>query len=285
MIHDVKPALLAFAAHGWQLGGVADDTALAAYLAKPDQRSYDLTDLALRYLQRELRVEAPDDGQLTLDGVGDDDEEVERNLMLRARATLDLAEAIGADPDRGGEHARRLLADVELPLAEVLARMEQAGIAADTGYLSELEAHFAAEVKAAAQSAYEVIGREFNLGSPKQLQEILFDELGLPKTKKIKTGYTTDADSLQWLFVQTRAPVAGNTCCATATSPSSRPLWTVCSSRSATTAASTPRSTRRSRPPAGCRAPTPTCRTSRSAPRRAARSGGRSWSAPASSRC
>jgi DNA polymerase-1 len=206
VLHDVKPALLAFAARGWELTGVSTDTALAAYLAKPDQRSYDLTDLALRYLQRELRVEQSDDGQLTLDGLGDDGE-VERNLMLRARATLDLADAIAADPDRGGEHAQRLLAEVELPLAEVLARMEQAGIAADTHYLSELEAHFAAEVKAAAQAAYEVIGREFNLGSPKQLQEILFTELGLPKTKKIKTGYTTDADSLQWLYAQSEHPL------------------------------------------------------------------------------
>jgi DNA polymerase-1 len=85
--------------------------------------------------------------------------------------------------------------------------MEQAGIAADTHYLSELEAHFAAEVKAAAQAAYAVIGREFNLGSPKQLQEILFNELGLPKTKKIKTGYTTDADALQWLYAQTEHPL------------------------------------------------------------------------------
>jgi DNA polymerase-1 len=206
VLHDVKPALLAFAARGWELRGVSTDTALAAYLAKPDQRSYDLTDLALRYLQRELRVEAPDDGQLTLDGFGDDGE-VERTLMLRARATLDLAEAIAADPARGGEHNQRLLGEVELPLAEVLARMEQAGIAADTHYLSELEAHFAAEVKAAAQAAYAVIGREFNLGSPKQLQEILFNELGLPKTKKIKTGYTTDADALQWLYAQTEHPL------------------------------------------------------------------------------
>ena len=96
---------------------------------------------------------------------------------------------------------------MELPLVEVLAAMERTGIAADTDYLSELEAHFAAEVKAAAQAAYAVVGREFNLGSPKQLQEILFAELELPKTKRIKTGYTTDADALQGLFAQTGHPV------------------------------------------------------------------------------
>jgi DNA polymerase-1 len=231
VLHDAKPAVLAFAERGWTLAGVATDTALAAYLARPDQRSYDLTDLALRYLQRELRVEAPDDGQLTLDGLGDDGE-AERNLMLRARATLDLADAIAEELDRDrstagdargagpsqrltaeagetGERGsgQRLLHELEQPLCYVLAGMERIGIAADTHYLSELEAHFAAEVKAAAQAAHAVVGREFNLGSPKQLQEILFTELGLPKTKRIKSGYTTDADALTWLYVQTQHPL------------------------------------------------------------------------------
>ncbi|MEU8297367.1 DNA polymerase I [Micromonospora sp. NPDC048909] len=206
VLHDAKPALLALAARGWPLEGVVRDTQIAAYLARPDQRSYDLTDLALRYLHRELRVDAPETGQLTLDGLGGDGE-AEQNLMLQARATLDLADAIDAELSRDGEQSARLMSGVELPLMRVLAAMERTGIAADTHYLSELEAHFAAEVKAAAQGAYEAVGREFNLGSPKQLQEILFTELGLPKTKKIKTGYTTDADALQWLYAQNPHPV------------------------------------------------------------------------------
>jgi DNA polymerase-1 len=139
--------------------------------------------------------------------------------MLRARATLDLADALDAELSRAepaapghgsaapGVGGAELLRDVELPLVEALATMERAGIAADTEYLSELEAHFAAEVKAAAQAAYSVVGREFNLGSPKQLQEILFTELALPKTRRIKTGYTTDADALQWLYGQTEHPL------------------------------------------------------------------------------
>ncbi|WP_433386565.1 DNA polymerase I [Micromonospora sp. KLBMP9576] len=209
VLHDSKPALLAFAAHGWSLAGILRDTQIAAYLARPDQRSYDLTDLALRYLHRELRVDAPETGQLTLEGLGDDGA-AEQNLMLQARATLDLADAIDAELSRDGEQSARLMAEVELPLMRVLAGMERTGIAADTDYLSELEAHFAAEVKAAAQGAYEAVDREFNLGSPKQLQEILFGELGLPKTKKIKTGYTTDADALQWLHAQNPHPVLGH---------------------------------------------------------------------------
>ena len=203
VLHDAKPALLAVAAHGWSLAGLVADTALSAYLVRPDQRSYDLVDLALRYLHRELRVDGAEADQPALAGLGPEGEE-ERALMLRARATLDLADALAAELGEGGQ---RLLREVELPLVRVLAGMEQAGIAADTDYLSELEAHFAAEVKAAEQAAFGVVGREFNLGSPKQLQEILFVELALPKTKRIKTGWTTDADALQGLYAQTQHPV------------------------------------------------------------------------------
>jgi len=202
-LHDAKGPELALSARGWQLRGVTADTALGAYLVAPDQRSYDLADLALRHLSRELRSEVAGDGQLSFDG-GEEHEAAEA-LMLRAAATRDLADALDGElAERGGA---RLLAEVELPLVDVLAGMERAGVAADTDHLAELEAHFAAEVKAAAQSAYEVVGREFNLGSPKQLQAILFDELGLPKTKRIKTGYTTDADALQGLYVSTGHPL------------------------------------------------------------------------------
>jgi DNA polymerase-1 len=207
VVHDAKPASLAMRAHGWQLSGVRVDTALAAYLAKPDQRDYDLTDLALRYLKRELRIEEPETGQLTFDGLGTDEGAAEQGVMLRARATLDLADVLTEELSRDDGASQQLLMEVEQPLSEVLGEMEHLGIAADTEYLSELEAHFAAEVKAAQQAAHEVVGREFNLGSPKQLQEILFNERGLPKTKKIKSGYTTDADALQSLFVQTEDPV------------------------------------------------------------------------------
>ena len=208
VVHDAKPAALAMRAHGWTLSGVRVDTALAAYLAKPDQRAYDLTDLALRYLKRELRVDQPENAQLTLDGLGDDDGgTAEQNVMLRARATLDLADVLTEELSRDEGASQTLLIDLEQPLSQVLADMEHLGIAADTEYLSELEAHFAAEVKAAQQAAHEVVGREFNLGSPKQLQEILFTERNLPKTKRIKSGYTTDADALQSLFTQTGDPV------------------------------------------------------------------------------
>jgi DNA polymerase-1 len=202
-VHDAKGPMLAFAARGWALTGVTSDTALAAYLALPGQRSFDLGDLALRYLRRELRADPAPDGQLTLDvGDGADPAQAE---MVRARAIVDLADALDADLERRGGTA--LLRDVELPLTALLAAMERAGIAADVDYLTDLQKRFGSEVERVAQDAFAAVGREFNLGSPKQLQQILFDELGLPKTKRIKTGYTTDADALQWLATQSDHPL------------------------------------------------------------------------------
>jgi DNA polymerase-1 len=207
-LHDVKGPILALAARGWSLAGVTSDTALAAYLALPGQRSFDLGDLALRYLRRELRAEtaAGDGAQLSLDGSLEED--AAQAEMVRARAVVDLADSLEADLERRG--GSRLLREVELPLTALLAEMERTGIAADMDWLVELEARFAGEVKRVADDAYSCVGREFNLGSPKQLQTILFDELGLPKTKKIKTGYTTDADALTWLALQTDHPLIGH---------------------------------------------------------------------------
>jgi DNA polymerase-1 len=201
VFHDVKGPLLALGSRGWSVAGVASDTALAAYLALPGQRSFDLGDLSLRYLRRELRAEVQD-GQLSLDGSAEAD--VAQAEMVRARAIVDLGEALDADLERRG--GTRLLAEVELPLTALLADMERAGIAADVDWLAELEARFGGEVKQAADAAYSVIGHEVNLGSPKQLQQVLFDELDLPKTKKIKTGYTTDAEALQELYAKSGHP-------------------------------------------------------------------------------
>ncbi|HEX3908536.1 MAG TPA: DNA polymerase I, partial [Mycobacteriales bacterium] len=200
-LHDVKGPLLAAMERSWPLAGVTD-TALAAYLALPGQRSFDLADLALRYLHRELRAEVDSAGQLSLDGSLEED--AANAEMVRARAIVDLADALDADLERRG--GSTLLREVELPLTGLLAEMERTGIAVDTEWLAELEARFAGEVKRAAELAYGVIGHEVNLGSPKQLQEVLFDELELPKTKKIKTGYTTDADALADLYVKTEHP-------------------------------------------------------------------------------
>jgi len=205
VLHEAKGPMLALAASGMQLAGLVSDTALAAYLAHPDQRSYDLADLSLRYLKRDLGDDAEGTDQLALDLDAQADPGASHHAaMLRARAVLDLADALGVDlAARGGS---RLLAEVELPLVSVLADVERAGVAVDDDLLARLEDDFASVVRQAADDAYAVIGRQVNLGSPKQLQVVLFDELQMPKTKRTKTGWTTDAEALQQLHARTEHP-------------------------------------------------------------------------------
>ncbi|GAA4964093.1 DNA polymerase I [Kineococcus glutinatus] len=209
--HDVKGPSHALAARGWQLRGLVQDTALAAYLCYPDQRSYDLADLAVRHLGRELRAEvaAPEPAaQLELDAgegpLGSDRHAAAEDAMVRALAVAELADVLAAELEQRG--GTRLLAEVELPLVDVLARTERAGIAVDTALLADLEQRFADRVAEAQALAFEVIGTQINLGSPKQLQTVLFDQLQMPKTKRTKTGYTTDADALAALYVRTEHP-------------------------------------------------------------------------------
>jgi DNA polymerase I len=100
-----------------------------------------------------------------------------------------------------------LFMDMELPVADLLGRMELVGIAVNKKGLESLSSFFEGEVKRETKAAHDSVGREFNVASPKQLQVVLFDELDLPKTKKIKTGYTTDAESLEWLHQKSGHPV------------------------------------------------------------------------------
>ncbi|NMN95110.1 DNA polymerase I [Nocardiaceae bacterium YC2-7] len=205
VIHEAKAAMHALRGRGWELGGLTSDTALAAYLVRPGQRSFFLDDLSLRYLKRELRVEKSDQGQLSLlddeEQLGADTAEAE---ILRAQAVADLATAFDEELERIESTA--LLTEMELPLLTVLADLETAGIAIDTDHLNDLHSRFSEEVNRAANEAYEVIGEQINLGSPKQLQVVLFEKLDMPKTKRTKTGYTTDADALEGLFEKTQHP-------------------------------------------------------------------------------
>ncbi|KZS63917.1 DNA polymerase I [Mycobacterium pseudokansasii] len=204
-LHEAKLAIHDLGGRGWTLNGVTSDTALAAYLVRPGQRSFTLDDLSLRYLRRELRAEMPEQQQLSLlDDIEGVDDQAVQTAILRARAVADLAEALDAELARIDSTA--LLAEMELPVQRVLADMERAGIAVDIPMLAELQSQFADQIRDAAEAAYAVIGKQINLGSPKQLQIVLFDELGMPKTKRTKTGYTTDADAVQGLFDKTGHP-------------------------------------------------------------------------------
>ena len=202
-MHDAKGPLEAIWARGWELSGLDSDTQLAAYLLKPDQRVYDLADLTARYLKRELAVEgtgASNSDQLAFSF----DETSGRDAMVRARAVIDLAGALEDDLEQRG--GASLLREVELPLLRTLAVMERTGIAVDADYLERLRTDFDNEVARAESEAFAVIGRQINLGSPKQLQAVLFDELAMPKTRRTQTGYTTDAESLEHLYAQTEHP-------------------------------------------------------------------------------
>src|ERR1700716_1210368 len=204
-LHEAKLAMHDLEGRGWKLAGVTSDTALAAYLVRPGQRSFALDDLSLRYLKRELRADNPEQQQLSLldDSDGVDDQAVQ-TVILRASAVMDLADALDEELARIDSSA--LLGNMELPVQRALAEMETAGIAVDLKLLAELQSEFANQIRDAAEAAYAVIGKQINLGSPKQLQVVLFDELEMPKTKRTKTGYTTDADALQSLFDKTGHP-------------------------------------------------------------------------------
>ena len=191
--HDVKTLTHIAVDRGWELTNVAIDTELGAYLLNPEQRTFDLERLALQYLQRTL--DAPgstaDDGQLALDV--DDDQWEER--ALRAAAVAELADYLQGELDDRGQ--TKLLATMELPLAPLLARMERAGVALDLHVLGELHERLTSRARDLELEIHDHAGHPFNVGSGPQLQSILFEELGLPKTKRIKTGYSTDATQLQ----------------------------------------------------------------------------------------
>ena len=173
--------------HG--LTGVSFDTSLAAYLVNPGVRSQDLKDIQERWGDGSaINVSTP-----------------EQELLTSARAMFTLRDSLTRELKE--RNLWDLFMTMELPVADLLARMEAIGIAVNKKGLDELAAFFEGEVSRETKAAHEAVGHEFNVASPKQLQVVLFDELGLPKTKKIKTGYTTDAESLDWLHQKSGHPV------------------------------------------------------------------------------
>jgi len=171
------------------LDGVIFDTALAAYLVNPGVRAQELSDLLERWG----------------DGAQIDSSSPEQALLTSAASLFALRKSLLTEmQDRG---VLDLFNNLELPIAALLAVMENRGIAVDREELEKLATFFEGEVARESKAAHLAAGHEFNVASPKQLQVVLFDELGLPKTKKIKTGFTTDAEALNWLFEKTKHPL------------------------------------------------------------------------------
>jgi DNA polymerase-1 len=211
LAHDAKYLYLAAWARGWELKGLAMDTALAAYLVLPAQRTYDLADLALRYLRKELRPEgaggderpAGEGTQLALDTAGED--ERWPDWCLRAQAVGELAVKLGEE--LAAMEVGRLIDDVELPLVPILAKLERTGIAVDLSVLEEIRDRLDSRLADHEARVYQLAGEQFNIGSNPQLQQILFEKLRLPKTKRIKTGYTTDHNALVQLATTDPHPI------------------------------------------------------------------------------
>ena len=175
----------------YPLAGIVFDTELAAYLLNPGARNLDLYDLTERFLGI---VNAEQEETLFAQYEGSDATSI---FQLAPILTKELVE----------RNMLELLNSLEIPVQTELAQMEKIGIGVDRKKLEALSTFFKGEVLRETSGAHKEAGKEFNVGSPKQLQAVLFDELNLPKTKKIKTGFTTDAESLDWLFAKTKHPI------------------------------------------------------------------------------
>lgn len=202
IVHDAKGARHALSSRGWTLGGVEFDTMLAAYLAQPDQRSHKLEDVLSRVLGVVIEEEEGDSEALfDLGDMGAGPSAAQVRAGKLAAHLHPLALTLRSRLEESSEAA--LLTDMEMPLSVLLGQMEDIGIAADTSVLDGLSDELGKAVDAAREGAWAAAGREVNLSSPKQLQELLFDHFGLPKTKKTKTGYTTNAEALADLHAKT----------------------------------------------------------------------------------
>lgn len=193
--YDVKSLIRCLIAEESTVAAIKGDAQLIEYLRNPGQRGLDIETTYERNLHKELVK--PEIGQSLFD-------ETVADLSHHASAVLDLWNYQTAYAEAS---FMKLHDEIEIPTLKLLARMELTGIALDKDVLLGLEKKFGDVASKAEKVAQEVAGKEFNLGSPKQLQEILFSDRNLPKTKKIKTGFTTDAESLGWLFENTKDKV------------------------------------------------------------------------------
>ncbi|HWC38506.1 MAG TPA: DNA polymerase I [Acidimicrobiales bacterium] len=193
--HRAKELMRALAPMGVDIAGLELDTAVAAYLVEPGETTYPLEELAARYVGVDVRSPAaPPAGQLDLEGTASDPAE---EAGRRAAAIARLAPAVSAALTARG--LSMLHDEVELPLVRVLARMEVAGVRVDVDYLTSVVRSLTDEVQRLDGEIQDLAGMEFRVNSTQQLRTVLFDKLGLAPQKKTKTGYSTDAASLEKL--------------------------------------------------------------------------------------
>ncbi|MFN0092455.1 MAG: DNA polymerase I [Acidimicrobiales bacterium] len=202
-VHGAKALMRRLLEQGVDVRSLSLDTRIGAYLLDPAESRYLLDELLVRYANLELPTEDPAAaGQLDLlvEGEGGDRVDDAQRAARRALATDRLAAPLAAALDAQG--LRTLNDEIEAPLVRVLARMEQIGVGVDRSELERLNTELVNECKLLTEQLYEDAGREFNVNSTLQLREILFDQLGLAPQKKTKTGFSTDAASLEKLLGQ-----------------------------------------------------------------------------------
>jgi DNA polymerase-1 len=265
---NLKYDLIVLRGHGVHVQGLAMDTMVADYLLEPGERSHNLDELARRYLNHQM---IPIERLLGTKPARRMDEvplaEVVPYAAEDADAAWRLAQVLAPRLEALG--LARLLADLEVPLIEVLAEMEYCGIRVDVQRLRELSAQFQEKIEALREEIYALAGRTFNIDSRLQLGALLFEQLRLPVVKRTKTGPSTDAEVLEELALLHPLPAK-----IIGIWPNSRaPTWMPCRSWSCRRrGASIRRSNRTWQRPAGSARRTRTCRTSRSARRRGRRS-------------
>ncbi|MES6528693.1 DNA polymerase I [Cutibacterium acnes] len=200
VMHSAKGPVEALAERGWEVAGLTCDTELASYLLHPDRRAHKFYDAVRTHLNVALGEAEENSDQAMLDFGEDHFAE----SMERAVAVTRLADVMEKEVEaRGGAE---LLHDVEMGVQRCLISMERAGIAVDTDIFEGLRSEFDERVTRAQEAAWEAAGEKINLSSPKQLQGVLFDKLDMPKTRRTKSGYTTDADALAGLYETTEHP-------------------------------------------------------------------------------
>jgi len=186
--HNAKPPLVALRKAGADIAGLSFDTEIAAYLLDPTRSSYRIPDLAKEHLGTSLPEPAKGDA-VTPD-----------HMAAWSAATLALSHKMDLLLDDCG--LRDLFFEVEMPLLGILADMEVNGIGVDPGIVERMSREFSATIDSVLQEIYRMAGVEFNVNSTKQLGEVLFDRLHLPRVKKTKTGYSTNAEVLEDLAKQ-----------------------------------------------------------------------------------
>ncbi len=191
-MHGAKATARRLLDLGVDLRHLAFDTRLAAYLLNPAETAYDLDKLLKRHTDMEMPESAASQGQLDLDGTDEDlMAEPARHALAVDRLVDPMSKALSA------QGLGELNDELEVPLVRVLARMEQCGIAVDREALVRIRDELTAETEQFRAAVIADAGHDFNVNSTKQLREVLFDELGLTPLKKTKTGYSTDAQTLE----------------------------------------------------------------------------------------